>query len=261
VETQSSTEALAGTLENGSVRRGSRDITGHVHRSLRDAILKGEIAAGTDLSQVWVAKQLGVSRGPVREALRLLEREGLIEARVNHRARVTAFSVSDLEAVYALRIVTDALAISVSVSRSSDDDFAEIHRLLTEMESVEAENDADRWDACHREFHLAICMRAGERLLQTVEQLYDHAVRYRRFAQAHHPQAREWGRLEHRQIVEACDARDSRLASIRLARHLSRTALQVLSEVAPEHEPTSVRVAVRQVTAGEALADPYAPPR
>jgi DNA-binding GntR family transcriptional regulator len=139
-----------------------------------------------------------------------------------------------------LRIVTNALAISTSAPRFSDEDLAEIHRLLAEMEQIEGENDPDRWDECHRRFHREICIRAGERVLQTVEQLYDHAVRYRRFAQAHDPQAREWGRIEHRQIVEACDARDGRLAAIR---------------VAPEHEPSSVRVAVRQVTAGESAAD------
>lgn len=236
---------------NGGRTARSRDSTGLVHRELRDAILNGDIAAGTGLSQVQIAQRYAVSRGPVREALRLLEREGLIEARVNHRARVAAFSAHDLEELYAMRIVTEAVAISVTVPRNSTQDLETIDHLLVELEAFDTEEDLAGWAVHHRRFHRALVAHSGDRTLRTIEQLHDHAERYRRFYQVHDPRSWELARNEHREIVDACKAREPRLASVRLARHLSRTALTVLMEVAPEHEPTIVRAAVRQVTAGE----------
>ena len=100
------------------VANGSRDNTAAIHRQLREAILHGEIEAGAELSQVKLADDFGVSRGPVREALRLLEREGLVEAELNCRVRVASFSPSDLEELYALRIVNEALGVRASVRTS-----------------------------------------------------------------------------------------------------------------------------------------------
>src|SRR4051812_15215580 len=78
-----------------AVANGSRDNTAAIHRQLREAILHGRLEAGAELSQVKLADDFGVSRGPVREALRLLEREGLVEAELNRRVRVASFSPSD----------------------------------------------------------------------------------------------------------------------------------------------------------------------
>jgi DNA-binding GntR family transcriptional regulator len=67
---------------------GSRDNIAAIHDDLREAILRGDLKAGAVLSQVQLAEQFGVSRGPVREALRLLQREGLVDAELNRRVRV-----------------------------------------------------------------------------------------------------------------------------------------------------------------------------
>src|SRR3954465_15963113 len=98
-------------------RSGAPDAPAVVHHALREAILRGEIAAGTSLSQVKIAKDCGTSRGPVREALRLLEREGVIEAGRTRGVRVAHFAVEDLEQLYATRVVVEAGAIPVSVPR------------------------------------------------------------------------------------------------------------------------------------------------
>lgn len=234
--------------------RHNRDSTALIHSELREAILRDEIAAGTDLSQVKLAKQFGVSRGPVREALRLLEKEGLIESRFNHRARVAAFSVKDLDELYGMRIVMESLGISVSVPRYSEDDLLRIHELLDQLEmfgELDTEADWMRWGVCHHSFHRALVAYAGDRTLRTIEQLHDHAERYRRFSRAHEPHSRELARIEHRAIVEACAQRNALHASVGLARHLSRIALSVLMEVNPDYEPMLVRAAVRQATAAE----------
>ena len=80
---------------------------------LREQILSGALPEGAVLSQVKLAERFGVNRTPLREALRMLQREGLIDAQYNRRVRVSRLSTADLEDLYAERIVTEALGIPV----------------------------------------------------------------------------------------------------------------------------------------------------
>src|SRR5271168_3489554 len=96
------------TIVNGL---GSRNNTEIVHSWLRDHILRGELAPGTIISEAELARQFELSRGPVREALRMLEREGLVDGEKNRRPRVSPFSFDDLEGLYALRITNEAFAL------------------------------------------------------------------------------------------------------------------------------------------------------
>jgi len=233
----------------------SRDNTAAIHRRLRAAILRGELPAGSELSQVKLADEFGVSRGPVREALRLLEREGLVEAELNRRVRVAPFSPPDLEELYALRIVTEALGIRASVPHLTDEDFASLHADIEEMGAL-AGTDAALWEPVHRRFHHTLIAYSGPRIVRLIEQLYDHAERYRLAYHAQGPRAWSQGDAEHREIVAACEQRDPPAAAAALARHLARTASSVLMQVAPDHEPSLVRNAVRAASSAEPAARP-----
>lgn len=228
-------------------RAGARDTTLVIHQVVREEILTGVLLPDTWISQVQLAKRFGVSRGPVREALRLLEREGLIEAAVNQRARVTAFTVDDLEQLYAARIVNEGLGITITVPRLTAAEIAGLRGMLAELDRL-AGADVARWEQVHRRFHSELVKHAGRRITRMLEQFYDHAERYRRVYITGDPRAWSIGAAEHRQIVDACAARDAPLAAAQLGRHLSRTALAGLTLMAPEHEPAMVRAAVRQLT-------------
>jgi DNA-binding GntR family transcriptional regulator len=233
----------------------SRDNTAAIHRALRAAILRGEVPAGAELSQVKIAGDFGVSRGPVREALRLLEREGLVEAELNRRVRVAPFSPDDLEQLYALRIVNEAFGIRASVPHLTDEDRASLHADLEEMAGL-AGTDASLWEPVHRRFHHTLVAYSGARIVRLIDQLYDHAERYRLVYVRQGPRAWSQGDAEHREIVAACDARDPAEAAAALARHLARTASSVLMEVAPDHEPVLVRSAVRAASNPEPPSRP-----
>jgi DNA-binding GntR family transcriptional regulator len=224
----------------------TRDSTAVIHRALREAILSNEIAAGAELYQARVARDFGVSRGPVREAFRLLEREGLLLSEVNQRARVAPFSIEDLEELYAVRIVNEALAVALSVPLFTPAELDQLEAALARMDELAGVDVAD-WEVVHAGFHRLLACHAGERLQRLTKQCIEYAERYRR---VYVTQPRAWtvGATEHREIVEACKARDAPRAAARLARHLSRTALSVLMTVAPDHDPQVVRGAVRQVT-------------
>lgn len=97
---------------------------GKIHKELREQILVGHIPAGTLLSQVELAESFGVSRTPLREALRMLQEEGLIHAENNRRARVATFHLDDLEAISGQRILLSSLATYITVPHLDDDDCA-----------------------------------------------------------------------------------------------------------------------------------------
>jgi DNA-binding GntR family transcriptional regulator len=240
--------ALTDPPEPSEQRARGRDNTPIIHRVIRDEILAGQLPAETWISQVQLAKRFGVSRGPVREAMRLLEREGLIDATLNQRARVTPVSVDDLEQLYAARIVHEGLGIAISVPRFSPDEIKALWCRLDELDAL-AGGDIIRWEAAHRDFHTELVKYAGRRLTAMLGQFYDHAERYRRVYITGDPRAWSVGAAEHREIVEACAASDAPLAAARLGRHLARTALTAMSLMAPEHEPMSVRAALRQLSA------------
>jgi DNA-binding GntR family transcriptional regulator len=238
---------LGGADANPSrVEPGSRDSTLVIHNELRRAILTGELAERSPVSQVRLAKRFGVSRGPVREALRLLEREGLIEAAVNQRARVAPLSIPDLEQLYAMRIVNEALGLRLSTPLLSNGDLDQIDSTLTRMDEL-AGVDIDQWETLHRHFHHALISHGGVRLVRGIDEMYDHSERYRRVYIVGDPRAWSVGAAEHRAIAKACRDREAELAATLLARHLSRTALTVIALMSPEHEPVTVRTGLRQV--------------
>src|SRR5437868_1733883 len=110
-----------------------RDSTEVAYLQLRRAILRCEIPSGTQLSQRELSQLTGVGRTPLREALRMLQREGLVEAEPNHRVRVADFSIPELEQLYAMRISLEALAIRLTVPLLQADELRQLERFLTQM--------------------------------------------------------------------------------------------------------------------------------
>lgn len=219
-----------------------------LYERLRDGVLRGELAPGSLVSQVQLARKYNVSRAPLREALRMLQSEGLVVAEPGRRSRVAVVSAPDLEQLYALRIAVEALAVRLTVPRIQDADLAQLHRLLDEMDELGRLRDFDRWEIPHRAFHRALVSMGGERLVTMLNELSDHAERYRRILLE---QPRAWSAVasEHAAIVEACDSRNAGEAASRLAAHFATTALTVCATLAPEYEPADVRESLRLVRA------------
>jgi DNA-binding GntR family transcriptional regulator len=227
---------------------GSRETTDVIHHHLRSRVLSGELAAGSELSQAGVAKEYGVSRGPVREAFRLLQREGLIEAVVNRRARVTGLSVDDVEHVYALRVVNEALAVAASVPRFTTAELDELDRLVAEVGRSEGEG-FGVWEEQHQSFHALLLAHAGDRMRRTLAQWAEHSERYRRVYVSDAGGGWMQGAREHAELARLCRERDADGAARLLARHLSRAALTLVASMDPAHDPALLRAAVRQVVA------------
>lgn len=177
----------------------------------------------------------------------MLQREGLILGEANRMVRVAPFSIEDVEELYAVRIANEALGIRLSVPLMTAADDARLERSLKEMAGAATTGAIDIWERHHRAFHAQLVCYAGRRLETLLSELHEYAERYRRLYVTTEPRAMSIGAAEHEAIVEACHARDADLAGAALARHLSRTALMALLQIAPEHEPAMVRSTLRLV--------------
>lgn len=223
------------TVEATTLELGEESNLEAVHRALRDAILRGDLAPGQVMSQVQLAQQMGVSRTPLREALRMLQHEGLIESEPNRRVRVAGYSVHDMEELYCTRIALESVAIRLTVPRLDSTDIAELEGGLSQMAHFAETHEYEPWEARHQQFHAVLTCKAGDRIQALLRQLSDHALRYRHLHVTRAPKAWPVGQDEHRWIVDACKARDSNLAAVRLSEHFFHTAIGVIELIEPEY--------------------------
>lgn len=231
------------------VAPGSRESTEVIHAHLRRRILSGAIAAGSTLSQVGVAQECGVSRGPVREAFRLLQHERLLDIEVNQRARVAPLRPADIEHLYALRVVNEAVALAVTVPQLSAAELADMESMAA---AVAAADPADfpAWDRQHQQFHTMLLAYAGLRMQDSLRTWAEHTQRYRRaYVSADEG---DWlvGAAEHAELARLCRVGNAEAAASLLARHLSRAGLSLVSMIDATYEPALLRAALAQVASG-----------
>jgi DNA-binding GntR family transcriptional regulator len=211
------------------------DAVARAHAQLRGLIVRGVLAPGSQLSQVELAKRTGVSTTPLREALRRLEAEGLIESRPNRRPRVRPFACDDLDSVYAARVMLEPLALHMTVPQLSAGGLAELRDSLTAMRRAVSLPQDDpsfgersAWEKNHHVFHLRLIAAAPRQLREQIETLIARADRYRRIAvRDDTSDGRARGDAEHEAIVEACEAGDAARAASVLRAQLVRSARTV----------------------------------
>jgi DNA-binding GntR family transcriptional regulator len=223
------------------------DAVRYSFEKVRELILRGDLAPGAWISQVQLAARLRVSRTPLREALRRLENEGLVQLDFNRRVRVSPLSIPDLESLYAMRIVTEPFAMRLSVPRLTADDLAHVENCLGRMKKAVDDGDEHAVLEPHRDFHFSLFQHVSERLRLQVEAMWEHAVRYVRIyhnAPDYRLSLIAMARGEHEAIYRAARCGDGNHAARLTAQHLTRTALTVVASVAPAHNPESVREAL-----------------
>jgi DNA-binding GntR family transcriptional regulator len=209
-------------------------------------ILEGSLQPGAVVSQVSLASRLGVSRTPLREALRLLQHEGLVESEQRRRPRIAPIEPEAIDALYAERINTEALGIILTVPLLKPSDLNALAAALEEMSGFAANHQLDQWQAAHLRFHQLLVIHAGNPLREKITNAAQRSQRYIRLC----PQVQQsWSasQPEHAAIADASVQGDAGLAANLLARHLARSALSILAANAPEYEPRAVRAALRLI--------------
>lgn len=243
---------LDGSVEPDQTPRRSRDgqHLALVHERLRDAILRGEVPAGHTTTQANLASEFAIGRTPLREALRMLQREGLVVSEPNRRVRIAGLSASDAEELYVMRISLEAVAIRVTVPRLVSADLAELEGLLAQMAHYMQAADYSSFRKPHRAFHLLLVSGSGVRGMETIGQLFDHAERYRLAFGANTPVVSAERRVEHRSIVDAVAAGDADRAACLLVAHYLHTAELILAGLDAEHDLSRLHIAIQAVAPG-----------
>ncbi|HEX4034961.1 MAG TPA: GntR family transcriptional regulator [Solirubrobacteraceae bacterium] len=228
---------------------GDRDAVTIALEELRALIVTGALAPGSELSQVGLARRLGVSTTPLREALRQLEAEGLVESRRNRSPRIAPFDPQDLVSVYSQRILLESFAIAISAPLLEEADISGLDACLAEMRAWGDATDFLRWEEAHLAFHAGLVAHAATQLQGQLATLSARSDRYRRMSVlGQQPSAWSIGEAEHQAILEAAAHARAGEAAALLARHLSRSALTVLAHLAPDADSGGIRLALEIVT-------------
>jgi DNA-binding GntR family transcriptional regulator len=187
------------------------------YERLRQDIIEGELAPGRPLVEAALAARYRVSRTPVREALRRLEQDGLVE-RVDRTMRVRLHSAEEILELYEVRTILETAAVRAAAERRTEFDVARLERLLGRMEAPDLPR--DRRAPLNRDFHSAL-WRAGHNgvLVDTLERLYVHSLRYLHTTLTGQERW-EASLRQHREILDAIAGGDGEVAGRRLADHL-----------------------------------------
>jgi DNA-binding GntR family transcriptional regulator len=193
---------------------------------LRDLILRDDLRPGDRIRQEDIADRFGASRLPVREALRMLEAEGLTEHEPNKGARVPKLTMHELDVIYRMRERLEPLALTESLQQLDDGDHARLEDL---QRRIEANSDLDRFLELDREFHLGTYSGCHiDPLNAIVTRLWNSTQHYRRAYVALSGQERMWVvNSEHRLLLDAVVRRDAPDAERFLEGHIRRTRIEL----------------------------------
>ena len=210
-----------------------------VFEALREAILKGVLKPGERLMEIQLAEEMGVSRTPVREAIRKLELEGLVAMVPRKGAYVASLSMKDIIEVFEIRGALEGLAAELAAERITDEELEELERYLVRItESIEAD-DLALVVAIDTDFHSQLYKASrNERLAQIINNLREQIQRFRTTSLSL-PGRMQAALEEHKKIVDAISTRDGALAR-RLAEEHIENAENSFMEVIRGAEPGEI---------------------
>ena len=225
---------IANTESTGTAALDGRTLWQRAHDHLRDEILSGRLTPGTELSEVALAESLGVSRGPIREALGRLAAEGLVTVRPRRGAVVRALSGDEFIEAYQVREALEAMAVRLAVPKLTRDHVLELERRIEEMtERAEAGDVAGFFEA-NSAFHQVFFETAGNRMLAELYRSLRGQI------DRHRPRSLELrgdvkrSIAEHKAILRAARSGDVERAVHLVSEHIRVPQIRLLVE---DHEP------------------------
>jgi len=217
--------------EGASVRRDYRTMYDLVFHSLLEDILSGRIKPGEKLNISEISERLGVSRTPIREALKQLVSAGLVDSEPHRSPFVKKLSIEEIIELYCVRAALDGIASRLAARRLSDEQIGALTRLCDHMESVAEASRLAEFLADNDRFHAIICDASGSARIQELSrQYYRQAEQYRNLV-LDLPGSYEALCQEHRRILGALSQRDSDAADEATRLHYFNSARRIAQSV------------------------------
>lgn len=207
---------------------GTRSLAEEVTEILRNRILQGEYTMGEKLTENKIAAELKVSRTPIRDAFRQLEKEQLVEYIPNKGCFARGFSREDMNDIYAVRGAVEALAIRKACEHADEQDIRQLGRQLEKMHFYTKQNSYEKLLQANEEFHLMIYRMTESRFIVQIMKTYQDYVHLARRESLKKEEDLPEIYQEHEAIYRAIEARDKDAAAKAGEHHLEQSAKRAM---------------------------------
>jgi DNA-binding GntR family transcriptional regulator len=207
---------------------GRQSLTDQIVVELRRRIIAGELAEGTPLRQEALAIELGVSRIPIREAIRQLEAEGFVQSELHKGTVVKALSLAEIQELFDIRIHLETWLFEMAIPRLSEADLRRAEQLTDETLT---EGNGENWGDLNWQFHETLYAPSGRTVaLKLLKSVHDNANRYINL-QIAVAQDVELELSDHRAILAYAKLKDAERAVETLRKHIQRVANNLMKSL------------------------------
>ena len=214
----------------------SKPIREIAYEVLKKAIITGEIPAGERIVETEYADRLHISRTPLREALRKLERDGLVEYVMRRGVVVRAFTIDDVREIYTIRNALEMLTLPSIVENATEEDIASLRQRLAEMDRLQEKDDVEALSPLAREFHWQLtCISGQKRILRAIEGQDEYIRRFSAMA-IRQEDRRPAAHHEHHLLVDYVEARDLDRFTELTRSHIERSMENCLTALAAQKQ-------------------------
>jgi GntR family transcriptional regulator, rspAB operon transcriptional repressor len=201
-------------------------LTEEIENIIRERILKGDYGIGGHIKESQVAEELKVSRTPIREAFKQLEKEGLIQSIPNRGSFALGLTKQDVQDIYAVRAAVEVLAIEWAATRITEEEIAKLKDTFDLMEFYTKKYNSKKVLELNKDFHRIIYSAAGSRLLAQILNSYHEYVEQTRKVSVYCKENLETILKEHWEILEAIAEKDPQKAVERVSAHLANSRMR-----------------------------------
>lgn len=220
----------------------SRPIREIAYEVLKHAIISGEIPAGDRIVETEYAQQLHISRTPLREALRKLERDGLVEYVMRRGVVVRAFTLQDVEDIYNIRNALELMTLPAVIERATPTDIQELRQMLEEMDRTIESGMIDMLSTLARSFHARLTAISRQtRVIRIIEGQDEYISRFSAMAirqETRRPKAHE----EHHALVDLIECRDLEGLQSLMKSHIERSKENCLEALMQQKQQANLLV-------------------
>jgi len=208
-----------------------------VYHILKERIIKGNLKPGEKILEVNIAKRLGVSRTPVREALRELAAEGFFAMKPNLGMIVIGFSIEDLKEVLEIRKLLEGFATSIAAKKINKEEIKKLEKIIKKMSISISKNDLLVYSDLNAEFHNLIFNICGNKqLIKIYDNLSNSEHRFRIRSLRNNPERLKYSLKEHQKILEALKRKDSEQAYKLSQKHIENILENILAHEGKEED-------------------------
>ena len=213
----------------------SKPIREIAYETLKHAIITGELSAGTRIVETEYADRMHISRTPLREALRKLERDGLVEYVLRRGVVVRAFTISDVEEIYTIRNSLEMLTLPAIIENATQEDIQALREKLLYMDAIAEKDDIEALSPLARAFHSHLTSISKlNRILRVIEGQDEYITRFSALSIAKESRRRA-AHKEHHELVVLVEKKDLAGFEHLMQKHIERSKENCLKALEEQH--------------------------